>query len=64
MTEDDIDDAVVEAKRFLDKVYLFRARIKNDAHFHEFYKIVGGKETGAIRRASMDLTRALAKMRR
>lgn len=49
--------AAAEAKRFLKAV---RAYEENPP----YYDFVGNKETGALRRASMDLTRALADMRR
>lgn len=35
-----------------------------DAHENQFQFFVGTKESGALKRASMDLTRALAEMRR
>lgn len=49
--------AAEEAKRFLKRV---RDLDENPPQ----YEFVGTKETGALRRASMDLTRALADMRR
>ncbi len=52
-----VDAAVVEAKRFLARVADYKA---NPPH----YEFAGNKETGALRRASMDLTRALADLRR
>lgn len=49
--------AIAEAERFLE-----RARdAQNNPHEYDF---VGTKYTGACRRASMDLTRALADLRR
>jgi hypothetical protein len=49
--------AAAEAKRFLKCV---RAYEENPPT----YDFMGNKETGALRRASMDLTRALADLRR
>ena len=49
--------AALEARRFLEKVQAY----EDNAPSYEF---VGTKETGALRRASMDLTRSLAEMRK
>lgn len=49
--------AAAEAKRFLVKVREY----EENPPAHDF---IGTKETGSIRRASMDLTRALADLRR
>ena len=49
--------AVDEIKRFLDRVKAYEANPPR-------YEFAGNKETGALRRASMDLTRALAELRR
>ena len=57
MTYDRIHLAVVEAKRFLTRAEYFRAHNTN-------LSVDSSKESGALRRASMDLTRALAEMRR
>lgn len=57
MQPDKIKDAVVEAKRFLKKA----------DEYHRVEKInewSSPREAGAMRRASMDLTRALADMRK
>lgn len=51
--------AVEEAKRFLD-----RANMCLDCLPPDRYDIWASKESGACRRASMDLTRALADLRR
>lgn len=55
----DIDEAAMEAARFLGRVQAARC-----SHYMQHGRIHTGKESGALRRASMDLTRALAKMRR
>lgn len=52
-----IKSAEREAKRFL-----AAAKATQDAH--PSGQIWGSKESGALRRASMDLTRALAEMRK
>ncbi len=52
--------AVGEAKRFIDKAKLAVEWLDNDA----MNRVSGCKQTAACRRASMDLTRALAEMRK
>lgn len=56
-----VDTAAEEAKRFLVKAedYLDRAKIEKWVMSDGYCK-----ESGAVKRASMDLTRALANMRR
>lgn len=56
-----VEIAVEEAKRFLAKAedYLDRAKIDEWVRRDGYCK-----ESGAVKRASMDLTRALADMRR
>jgi hypothetical protein len=59
MTPDKLHDAIMEAQRFL--------RLAKDAmRFREDAEVPfnPSKQTGAVKRASMDLTRALAAMRR
>ena len=51
MTPEQVAETKTEAKRFLQCV-------------DEWEKSRGVKESGALRRSSMDLTRSLAKMRR
>ena len=57
MNSDKLRIAVAEAERFLSKASELQANPPE-------YDFVGTKETGAVRRASMDLTRALADLRR
>ena len=59
MNIDCIIEAMEQAHEFLAAARLAERRLKDDkfAHF-------GSKETAACRRASMDLTRALAKLRK
>ncbi len=60
MDKEKLNEAVFEAKRFLKRVdELKRKSNKEDKHY--FWQ---PKETGAIRRASMDLTRSLASLRK
>ena len=58
MKEKDIKKAVSGAKRFVTRATEWLAL---DNQYKDF---VGTKEGGALRRASMELTRALAKMRK
>ena len=51
--------AITEAKRFIKKAELAKQRLSDDR-----FAYFGSKETSAARRASMDLTRALADLRR
>jgi len=61
MIKENMLEAEKEAKRFLEKV----KELKVTKEFKEaVYSIYGCKESGAVRRASMDLTRALSKMRK
>jgi len=57
MNRDKLAAAVAEAERFIKRA---EALADNPPR----YDFLGNKETGAIRRASMDLTRALADLRR
>ena len=52
--------AIKEAKRFVSVAESALGKIKEDS----LLQITGCKETGAARRASMDLTRALAELRK
>jgi hypothetical protein len=65
MNEASIKIAIKEAEQFIHRAKL---ALKDQAGFvHDGRKIsylVAGKKSGALRRASMDLTRALADMRR
>lgn len=63
MNRDGIVAAKNEAKRFLICVAKFHNRIADDEEFYRYWNITGGKETAAIKRASLDLTRALSAMR-
>lgn len=54
-----LDKAMSEAKNFLVHAGAVRAMMNEKEAF-----FVGSKHSGAVKRASMDLTRALADMRR
>lgn len=61
MNNEKITQAVREAKRFLEKHKEYAESLSQTEHG---YGIFGTKQSGALRRASMDLTRALAEMRK
>jgi len=63
MTLDGIAAAKKAAKEFLKRVDDVRETAGDLAKFSNC-SLYGTKQTGALRRASMDLTRALADMRR
>lgn len=59
MTYEALNEAINEARRFLKAAEAAKKRIKGD-----MYWAMGCRETGACRRASMDLTRSLAELRK
>ena len=61
---DKIEKAETEARRFLNRVAALRKRYADDEHMQAYFNIVGFKERAAVQRASMDLSRALAELRR
>jgi len=54
-----IDKAIKEAKRFIAIAQEAKKRLHDD----KYIAYIGCKETGAVRRASMDLPRILVKIR-
>ena len=58
VTIDKLDIAIQEANRFLEKAKIAKKRLMIDN-----YAKYGCKETGAVKRASMDLSRALVAIR-
>lgn len=58
--EQRINIAISEATRFIDKAQKALREIRTD----KFVLITGNKEIAAMRRSSMDLTRALAELRK
>ena len=59
MKDETIQVAADEARRFLRRVRVYQKRRAHDA----LMLICGSPEAAAVRRSSMDLTRALADMR-
>lgn len=51
-------DAITEARRFIDKANAWIERVQKDT-----MALYGSKEGGAVRRASLDLSAALVKLR-
>ena len=64
MDADKLDATEEATLRFLRALHAVRDRADKDEYFARHIGIVGYRETGALRRASMDLTRALADLRR
>ena len=71
MRLDRITEAELEAKRFLSRVEDLKKRIDRESgdrygivNSHDRNIVDGCKETGAVRRASMDLTRSLSSLRK
>ena len=60
MTLTNLSHAESEALFFLDRARELREAVTEN----EYDRIRSSKESGALRRASMDLTRALAKLRK
>lgn len=59
MKQVDLNEAVREAKRFIERAKPLLAQDTD-----KYVWMFGNKDTAAVRRASMDLTRALANLRR
>lgn len=69
MKTEEIKLAIVEAKRFINRAeLLIEGRKEKNSYFYGgetvYYEKPCAKESGALRRASMDLTRQLAQMRK
>ena len=60
MTNDNLEAAITEAQRFLQRAKELRQERRDEP----YYSLVGTRASGACRRASMDLTRALADLRK
>ena len=58
MNDAKVRDAVNEAKRFIKAAETYRRAVAAQSYY------TYPKESGAVRRASMDLTRTLAEMRK
>ena len=59
-----ITEAKEAAERFITAVDKLHEREAADDYFRRYMGATGFKETAAVRRASLDLTRALAEMRK
>jgi len=59
-----LDNAIYEAERFVAKAKLAKLRIETERREKGDWIQVISHETAACRRASLDLTRALATLRR
>lgn len=59
-----LENAVKEAQRFLGKVRELRDNAAHADKLSGKRYIETGKHTGAVKRSSMDLTRALAELRK
>lgn len=58
ITVSKMDEAIKESRRFIATSLAAKERFKND-----LFAKYGCKETGAVRRASMDLSQALVRLR-
>lgn len=63
MNADSFSTAKREAQRFIEACHRLEHAITDNTGDWD-WPIVGTKETGAVKRASMDLSRALARMRK
>lgn len=64
MDREKIKIAVAEAERFIERAKALPEPTPYQVNGHTFTNDYFPRESGAVRRASMDLTRALADMRR
>ena len=62
--QDKIARARHEALRFIARCDELIERHAKDEEFRKYMEITGFKETAAVKRASMDLSRALSEMRK
>lgn len=64
----DLPDKYAEAEEwavlFLKRIKAFKKRYKTDEQFRRYLKITGGAEAAAVKRTSMDLSKALVKLRK
>jgi hypothetical protein len=59
LTPETLKKAKEEAERFLERLTAYQSKVQNDS-----WAQYGCAESGALKRSSMDLTRALAELRR
>lgn len=62
MNRESLRTARLEAQRFIEKADQLEALMQSQ--INDTYSSLNPKESGAVKRASMDLTRALAEMRK
>lgn len=62
MNRESLRLAIAEAHRFVDRANKLEELLQSQ--IHDKYHSLKPKECGSVRRASMDLTRALAEMRK
>lgn len=60
VTVEKLDEAIKDAERFIEKAMECRKKLKNDS----MAEFCGCKETGTVKRASMDLTNSLIELRK
>jgi hypothetical protein len=63
ITINQLDKCIVEANRFLAKARDCRIKLVNENCKADSPSITGSKQTGAVRRASLDLSRSLSDLR-
>lgn len=59
-----LEAAVYQARRFIERAEALKKAAKDHSMSADFGFYAHPKESGAVRRASLDLTRALAEMRK
>lgn len=64
MNTTSLEQARMAAKAFLERIEAHKIRLMDDTDYARMWTITGYQQTAAIRRASMELTRALARLRR
>lgn len=52
-----------EAERFLERIQRYKDRLAKDPHFARYHDITGSRESGAVRRSSLDLSHELSQFR-
>ena len=63
--QDRVSRARHEALRFIARCDELIERHATDEYFRKYFEVgIGSKEMGAVKRASMDLTRALTELRK
>ena len=63
ITDTKLARAIEQARQFIIFAEIAQARLRQEKYPGDLARITGCKETGAVRRKSMDLTRVLAELR-